>query len=67
MTGSNEADYLGLRINTSRGFICKEPKNLLARGKMVAIMMVKEKWFSLRLHPKFIANIYDTYVRSALV
>lgn len=57
---SGEADYLGLRINTGRGFIFKEWKNLLARGKMLSVMMVKEKWFSLRLHPKFKANIYDT-------
>lgn len=29
--------------------------------------MAHEKWFSLVLHPKYLANIYNTYIRSLVL
>lgn len=64
---SEEADYLGMRININRGFICKDPKDLLEKGKPVAVMLTLEKWFSLSLNPRHLANIYETHVRSLVL
>lgn len=64
---SEEADYLGMKINIRRGFVCKDPAVILAKGKGIVMMISKEKWFSLNLHPKQIANIYEKYVFSLLL
>lgn len=31
-----DSEYLGMRINNTRGIICKDPKDLLPKGKTVA-------------------------------
>lgn len=49
------------------GFIFKGPTTLLAKGKQILAMLSLEKWFSLSLSLKYIANIYQTYVRSGLL
>lgn len=64
---SEEADYLGMLINIRHGFICKDPKEFLSKGKSVAAMLSPEKWFSLIIHPKNIANLYQTHVRSLVL
>lgn len=64
---SEEADYLGLVINTRRGFVCKPTTDLLNKGRGTILMISKERWFSLKLKPRHIANIYNTYVRSILL
>lgn len=58
---------MGMMINIRRGFVCKDPATLLARGRGIVMMISKEKWFSLSLHPKHVVNIYETYVRSILM
>lgn len=64
---SEEADYLVLLINTRRGFICKDTSELLTKGKGSVTLISKNKWFSLQVQPKHIANIYDTHFRSSLM
>lgn len=56
-----EADYLGLIINTRRGFICKDAEVLRNKGKTATMLITKEKCFSLTLHPKYFVNIYLTH------
>lgn len=61
------ADYLGLRVHSSRGLICKDVELLKAKGCAALYMMTGEKWFSLQLQPKRISNLYETHVRSTLL
>lgn len=67
VTNCTDVDYLDMRISTSRGIICKDPQALLAKVKSVFMMLSKEKWFTLSLHPKNIASIYTTYIRSGIL
>lgn len=47
--------------------MCKDVLELKAKGMKAVYTLKSQKWFSLGLNPKFIATIYDTYVRSIVV
>lgn len=64
---SQEVDYLGLMVHTERVFICKDIVDMRNRVLGAIHIITKETWFSMNLHPKFIANLYETHVRSILV
>lgn len=62
--GSEMAEYLGLRISTTRGVISKNTKELLTKGKAAIFLMTSEKWFSLSIPPRHMANMFATHVLS---
>lgn len=61
--GSDEADYLGMKISTKRGVVCEDGTELITKGKAWIAMISSEKWFYLSLQPNFLAKIYETQFR----
>lgn len=61
------AEYLGLCIDSKRGLMSKNVGDLNARCMAAVHTLLGQKWFSLGLHPKFFATLYDTYVRSIIL
>lgn len=63
---SEVADYLGMRVSNS-GFVSRDINTLAKKGTEAIMIINREEWFSLKMHPKHISGIYDTYVRSTIL